>query len=404
LSNTTLPLINLIDMVRTPATGTGTQVARTYYGARGFVIHHNTDLWGDADPIDGYQWGIWPMGGAWLSLHAWDHYAFTLDKEFLRTRAWPILHDASLFFLDYLVDDGAGHLVTGPSISPENRYRLPDGSAHSLTMAPTMDIEIVRELFTRTLDAGRILGEDPAFLKQVKDAMDKLPPFAVGKNGQLQEWQRDYDEPEPGHRHISHLWALFPGTQISPEQTPGLAKAARVSLEQRLSNGGGQTGWSRAWVVNFWDHLHDGKQAYDSLQVMIRQSTFPNLMDTHPPGVFQIDGNLGAANGMLEALMQSRWMPEAVEVELLPALPAQWAEGWLKGRRLRGGAAADMCWKDRKVVSLELHATASGAMRLIPPAGQAIARVTSVAGRTIPVDADGVMQLTSGTSYRVTFR
>ena len=220
LGDATLPLINLIDMVRTPASGTGTQVARTYYGARGFVIHHNTDLWGDAEPIDGYQWGIWPMGGAWLSLQAWDHYAFSLDKEFLRARAWPILHDASLFFLDYLVDDGTGHLVTGPSISPENRYRLPDGSDHSLTMGPTMDIEIVRELFARTLDAGRILGEDAGFLKQINDAMAKLPPFAVGRFGQLQEWQRDYGEPEPGHRHISHLWALFPGTQITVEHTP----------------------------------------------------------------------------------------------------------------------------------------------------------------------------------------
>jgi alpha-L-fucosidase 2 len=269
-------------------------------------------------------------------------------------------------------------------------------------MGPTMDIEIVRELFTRTLDAGRILGEDPGFLKQVMEATDKLPSFAVGKHGQLQEWQQDYDEPEPGHRHISPLWALFPGTQISPEQTPELAKAARVLLERRLSYGGGQTGWSRAWVVNFWDRLHDGKQAYDSLQVMIRQSTFPNLMDTHPPGVFQIDGNLGAANGMLEALMQSRWTPEAVQVELLPAVPAEWAEGWLKGLRLRGGAAADMRWKDGKVVSLELHSAADGTIRLVLPAGQVIAGAT-VAGQTIPVGADGVMHLKRGTSYYVTF-
>jgi alpha-L-fucosidase 2 len=404
LSDTTLPLINLIDMVRTPASGTGTQVAQTYYGARGFVIHHNTDLWGDADPIDGYQWGIWPMGGAWLSLNAWDHYAFTLDKEFLRARAWPVLHDASQFFLDYLVDDGSGHLVTGPSISPENRYRLPDGTDHSLTMGPTMDIEIVRELFTRTLDAGRILGQDAEFLKLVKASLDKLPPFEVGKHGQLQEWQRDYDEAEPGHRHISHLWALFPGTQITVEHTPDLVKAARVSLERRLSFGGGQTGWSRAWVVNFWDHLHDGKQAYDSLQVMIRQSTFPNLMDTHPPGLFQIDGNLGAANGMLEALVQSRWMPDSAEIELLPALPQQWTQGSLEGLRVRGGAAINMSWKDGKVESLGLYATAREAMRIIPPTSQTIARVTTTAGRTIPLSSDGTIQLESNTSYRLTFR
>ena len=404
LGETTIPLINLIDMVRTPASGTGTQVAHTYYGARGFVIHHNTDLWGDADPIDGYKWGIWPMGGAWLSLHAWDHYAYTLDKPFLRARAWPILHDASRFFLDYLVDDGTGHLVTGPSISPENRYRLPDGTDHSLTMGPTMDIEIVRELFTRTLDAGQILGEDAAFLDQVKIALDKLPRFQVGRHGQLQEWQHDYDEPEPGHRHISHLWALFPGTQITLEHTPDLAKAARVSLERRLSSGGGQTGWSRAWVVNYWDHLRDGKQAYDSLQVMIRQSTFPNLMDTHPPGVFQIDGNLGAANGVLEALVQSRWAPDATEIELLPALPGQWAEGSVEGLHVRGGVALDMRWQAGKVISFILHATADGAVRLITPPGQKLARIETAGGQIIPADDSGVVRFKSGSTYSVTFR
>jgi alpha-L-fucosidase 2 len=404
LGKSTLPLINLIDVVRTPASGTGMKVAQDYYGARGFVIHHNTDLWGDAEPIDGYQWGIWPMGGAWLSLHAWDHYAFTLDKKFLRDRAWPILHDASQFFLDYLVDDGSGHLVTGPSISPENSYRVPDGSTHSVTMAPTMDIEILRELFTRTLDAGKILGEDAAFLKQVEDARAKLPPFAVGKLGQLQEWQRDYDEPEPGHRHISHLWALFPGTQISLEHTPDLAKAARVSLERRLANRGGQTGWSRAWVVNYWDHLHDGKQAYESLQVMFRQSTFPNLMDTHPPGIFQIDGNLGAANGMLEALVQSRWMPDAVEVELLPALPEQWSEGSVEGVHIRGGATIDMRWKASKIVSMKVLAKSTGAIRLIPPQGQAVAGIHTSAGKPLLGGKDGAIRLVSGTSYVIAFR
>ncbi len=404
LGETTLPLINLIDMVRNPASGTGTQVARQYYGARGFMIHHNTDLWGDADPIDGYQWGIWPMGGAWLSLHAWDHYAYSLDRQFLRDRAWPILHDASLFFLDYLVDDGAGHLVTGPSISPENRYRLPDGSDHSLTMGPTMDIEIVRELFTRTLDAGRILGEDPAFLKQIEDARAKLPPFKIGKHGQLQEWQLDYDEPEPGHRHISPLWALFPGTQITLAHTPELAKAARVLLERRLSFGGGQTGWSRAWVVNFWDHFHEGAQAYDSLQVMFRQSTFPNLMDTHPPGLFQIDGNLGAANGMLEAIVQSRWMPDATEIELLPALPAQWNEGAVEGLRVRGATSLDMRWKAGKIDALTLHAASDTDVRILPPAGQFIAEIRDATGEKLKPASGGAFHLAAGASYRVLFR
>lgn len=404
LDETTLPLVNLIDMVRASGTGTGTQVAKAYYGARGFVIHHNTDLWGDAEPIDGYQWGIWPMGGAWLSLDAWNHYEFTMDRRFLRERAWPILHDASQFFLDYLIDDGSGQLVTGPSISPENRYRLADGTNHSLAMGPTMDIEIVRELFTRTLDAGQILGEDARFLKQLEAARSKLPPFAVGRMGQLEEWQQDYDEAEPGHRHISHLWALFPGTQISLEHTPELAKAARVSLERRLAHGGGQTGWSRAWVINYWDHLHDGKQAYDSLQVMFQQSTFPNLMDTHPPGVFQIDGNLGAANGMLEALVQSRWMPDVTEIELLPALPAQWAEGSIEGLRVRGGARIDMQWRAGKIVSLELHATSDGAFRLMPFQGLAISAMRTSHGKTVAVTKGGIVRLKNGNSYRITFQ
>lgn len=404
LSKSTLPLINLIDMVRTPASGTGMKVAQEYYGARGFMIHHNTDLWGDAEPIDGYKWGIWPMGGAWLSLHAWDHYAYTMDRSFLRERAWPILHDSSQFFLDYLVDDGSGHLVTGPSISPENSYRLPDGTTHSLTMGPTMDIEIVRELFTRTLDAGKILGEDAAFLTKVEDARGKLPPFKIGKLGQLQEWQQDYDEAEPGHRHISHLWALFPGTQISLEHTPDLAKAAKVSLERRLSFGGGQTGWSRAWVVNFWDHFHDSKQAYESLQVMFRQSTFPNLMDTHPPGLFQIDGNLGAANGMLEALVQSRWTPDSVEVELLPALPEQWSEGSIEGVHVRGNAVLDLKWKAGKILSLQLHAKSDAAIRLIPPQGQVISTIQTPEGKRLVAGDDGTIRLTSGRSYSVAFQ
>lgn len=402
LSETTLPLINLIDMVRTPTSGTGMQVARQYYGARGFVMHHNTDIWGDAEPIDGYQYGVWPMGGAWLALHAWEHYAFTMDRAFLKARAWPILHDASLFFLDYLVPDSNGHLVTGPSLSPENKYKLPDGTSHSLTMAPTMDVEIVRELLTRTLDTGRILGEDAAFLKQVEDARAKLPPFQVGKLGNLQEWQMDYDEDAPGHRHISHLWALFPGTQISLQHTPELAKAARVALERRLTNGGGQTGWSRAWVVNYWDHLHDGKQAYDSMQVLFRQSTFPNLMDTHPPGVFQIDGNLGAANGMLEALVQSHWMQDAAEIELLPALPPQWTEGELHGIHLRGGAVADMTWKDGRVVSMRLRAEKETSIKLLPPEGQSIGSIA--ASDKSQTKIGETLHLKAGVMYQVAFR
>jgi alpha-L-fucosidase 2 len=400
------PLFDFLDMARTPASGTATDVAQKYYGARGFVMHHNTDIWGDANPIDGVAYGIWPMGGAWITLHAWDHYAYSGDKEFLRQRAWPLLHDASLFFLDYLVDDGQGHLVTGPSLSPENKYMLPDGSKHSLTMGPTMDIEIVRELLERTVEAGGILGLDPAFCAQAKAAMEKLPPFKIGKLGNLQEWPLDYEESAPGHRHISHLWALFPGTQISRAHTPELAKAAEVTLKRRLDFGGGQTGWSRAWVVNYFAHLGDGEKAYESMQVLFRQSTFPNLMDTHPPGIFQIDGNLGGANGMLESLVQSRWYADHAEVDLLPALPAEWSEGEIRGIRLRGGAAIDMQWSKGKIASTLWQATQDEAFELRVPAGQKPASL-QIDGRKLPPpqEKDGVIRfkLAKGSTCQLRF-
>ena len=400
------PLFDLLDMVKHPGTGTGTEVASKYYGARGFVIHHNTDIWGDAHPIDGVPSGIWPLGGAWLTLHAWDHYTFSGDTSFLRNRAWPLLQDASLFFLDYLVDDGTGHLVTGPSLSPENKYRLPDGSAHSLTMGPTMDIEIVRELFERTLQASDILNIGGEFRARVKASMDKLPGFKVGKAGNLQEWLYDYQDAMPGHRHISHLWGLFPGTQISLGRTPEMAKAARTTLERRLADGGGQTGWSRAWVVNYWTHLGEGDQAYDSMSVLFRQSTFPNLMDTHPPGVFQIDGNLGGANGMLEAIVQSRWFPDHCEVDLLPALPSAWSGGSISGIRVRGGAELDLQWDAGKIRLSRWRATQDGIFDIRVPKGQHLTRLTA-SGRKqqMPPETSESfrMQVRKGANYELTF-
>lgn len=400
------PLFDLVDMVKHPGTGTGVEVASKFYGARGFVIHHNTDIWGDAHPIDGVPYGIWPMGGAWLTLHAWDHYAFSGDRTFLREQAWPLLHDASLFFLDYLVDDGSGHLVTGPSLSPENRYRLPDGTAHSLTMGPTMDIEIVRELFERTLQAGDVLKIDPEFRAQVKAAREKLPPFQVGKAGNLQEWQQDYADAEPGHRHISHLWALFPGTQITPQHTPELAKAVRVTLERRLAAGGGQTGWSRAWVVNYWDHLGEGNLAYESMNVLFRQSTFPNLMDTHPPGVFQIDGNLGGANGMLEAMVQSRWYPDRAEVDLMPALPSEWGQGSISGIRVRGGAEIGLQWDGGKARSSRWRTSQDEVFEIRLPAGQHLSGFTANGKKqSLPREDAGAARvaLRKGATYEFTF-
>jgi len=394
LGETEAPLFDLIDRVRTPGSGTGVEVARKYYGAGGFVLHHNTDIWGDANPIDHVWAGIWPVGGAWMTLQMWDHYGYTRDMDFLRTRAYPVLKQASEFFADYLTDDGKGHLVTGPSMSPENRYKLPDGSAHSLVMGPTMDIEITRELLSRTIEASEILGVDAEFRAKLVGMKAKLLPFQIGKLGNIQEWPEDYAENEVGHRHISHLWALYPGSQITVETTPDLARAARVTLERRLDHGGGQTGWSRAWVINYWDRLRDGEKAYESLQVLLKQSTFVDLLDDHPPGVFQIDGNEGAVAGMAGMVMDSRFEPAAdgkemvAEVDFLPALPKEWAEGSCDGFRARGGETVTMVWAGGKAVSATLVAHADGVLRLRAPVGQRIGAVTS-GGKKVAVRAEG---------------
>lgn len=327
----------------------GREVARNIYGLEGACAHHVTDIWGDCAPTD-YNGSstIWPYGFVWLCLHVIEHFQYTGDMDFMR-EYYTILEENVKFLLGYLYQDGSGFYATGPSVSPENVYITEDGQKASVCCSPAMDIEIIREFFLKYLEVCDCLGMN-TYTEAVRERLEKLPPIKIGKYGQIMEWQEDYEEEEPGHRHISQLFALYPGTQIDRICTPRLAEAAAVTLKKRLMNGGGHTGWSCAWIIHFYARLFEGEEAYKMLRKLFTDSTLDNLLDNCPP--FVIDGNFGGANGILEMLVQDY----GKRVVILPALPKELGTGCLKGIRLKSGAVLNMSWKEGELRQLEIRA------------------------------------------------